>query len=91
MAIHEDIQSVSEHQIYKTLAPLVSVALIGIVGWLLTSIMDLENKALKNEQAIIHIQNDSEDVWDDLEKLQNSVTNLRIHIGNGYNRHHSTK
>ena len=91
MPIHEDIQSVSEHQIYKTLAPLVSVALIGIVGWLLTSIMDLENKALKNEQAIIVIQNDSEDVWDDLEKLQNDVTNLRIHIGNGYNRHHSTR
>ena len=91
MPIHEDIQSVSEHQIYKTLAPLVSVALIGIVGWLLTSIMDLEDKALKNEQSIIVIQNDSEDVWDDLEMLQNDVTKLRIHIGNGYNRHHSTR
>ena len=91
MPIHEDIQSLSQHKIYKTLAPLVSVALIGIVGWLLTSIMDLENKALKNEQSIIVIQNDSEDVWDDLEKLQNDVTNLRIHIGNGYNRHHSTR
>ena len=69
MALHEDIQSVSEHQLYKTLAPLVSVALIGIVGWLLTSIMDLENKSLKNEQAITVIQNDSEDVWDDIEAI----------------------
>ena len=89
MAIHEDIQSVSEHQIYKTLAPLVSVALIGIVGWLLTSIMDLENKALKNEQSIIVIQNDSEDMWDDLENVQREVTNIRIRIGNGYGSPHN--
>ncbi len=88
MALHKDIQSVSEHQLYKTLAPLVSVALIGIVGWLLTSIMDLENKSLKNEQSITVIQNDSEDVWDDIEKLQSDVTNIRIHIGNGYNNPH---
>ena len=88
MALHKDIQSVSEHQLYKTLAPLVSVALIGIVGWLLTSIMDLENKSLKNEQSITVIQNDSEDVWDDIESLQRDVTNIRIRIGNGYNNPH---
>ncbi len=88
MALHKDIQSVSEHQLYKTLAPLVSVALIGIVGWLLTSIMDLENKSLKNEQSITVIQNDSEDVWDDIENLQRDVTNIRIRIGNGYSNPH---
>ena len=88
MALHKDIQSVSEHQLYKTLAPLVSVALIGIVGWLLTSIMDLGNKALKNEQAITVIQNDSEDVWDDIESLQRDVTNIRIRMGNGYSTPH---
>jgi hypothetical protein len=88
MALHKDIQSVSEHQLYKTLAPLVSVALIGIVGWLLTSIMDLENKSLKNEQSITVIQNDSEDVWDDIESLQRDVTNIRIRMGNGYSNPH---
>ncbi len=88
MALHKDIQSVSEHQLYKTLAPLVSVALIGIVGWLLTSIMDLENKSLKNEQSITVIQNDSEDVWDDIESIQRDVTNIRIRMGNGYNNPH---
>ena len=88
MPIHEDIQSVSEHQLYKTFAPLVSVALIGIVGWLFNSIMDLENKALKNEQAITVMQNDSEDMWDDLESVQRDVTNIRIRIGNGYGTPH---
>ena len=89
MAIHEDLSSVSEHQLYKTFAPLVSVALIGIVGWLFSSIMDLENKSLKNEQSITVIQNDSEDMWDDLESVQRDVTNIRIRIGNGYNNPHN--
>ena len=89
MPIHEDLSSVSEHQLYKTFAPLVSVALIGIVGWLFSSIMDLENKSLKNEQAVIVLQSDSNDVWDDIEKLQSDVTNIRIYIGNGSrNPHH---
>ena len=89
MPIHEDLSSVSEHQLYKTFAPLVSVALIGIVGWLFSSIMDLENKALKNEQSITVIQNDSEDMWDDLESVQRDVTNIRIRIGNGDNNPHN--
>jgi len=88
MPIHEDLQSVSEHQIYKSLAPLVSLALVGTVTWLLTMILDLENKSLKNEQSIIVIQSDSDDVWDDIEKLQSDVTNIRIHIGNGYGSPH---
>jgi hypothetical protein len=83
MAIHENIQSVSEHQVYKTLAPIVSFALIGTVGWLFSTVLDLENKALKNEQAIIHIQNDGEDVWDEIEDTRSKVTDLRIYIGNG--------
>lgn len=89
MPIPEDLSSVSEHQLYKTFAPLVSVALIGIVGWLFSSIMDLENKSLKNEQSITVIQSDSEDMWDDLENVQRDVTNIRIRIGNGYNNPHN--
>tara|TARA_R100000655_G_scaffold96189_1_gene138512 strand:- start:105 stop:374 length:270 start_codon:yes stop_codon:yes gene_type:complete len=88
MPIHEDIQDLGEHAIYKTLAPLVSIALVGAVGWLVTSIMELENTALRNEQAIIHMQNDSEDVWEDIEKLQGDVTNLRIYTGNGMRNPH---
>ena len=55
MAIHEDIQSVSEHQIYKTLAPIVSIALVGTVAWMFQLLLDLENKSLKNEQAIVQL------------------------------------
>ena len=45
---------------------------------------------IKNNQAIIVLQSDSEDVWEDIERLQRDVTNIRIHIGNGSrNPHHN--
>ena len=81
MALHKDIQSVSEHQLYKTLAPLVSIALVGTVAWMFQLMLDLENKSLKNEQAIIHMQNDTEDAWTTVEDLRQKVTTLRIHVG----------
>ena len=81
MALHNDIQSVSEHQLYKTLAPLVSIALVGTVAWMFQLMLDLENKSLKNEQAIIHMQNDTEDAWTTVQDLRSKLTNLRIHVG----------
>ena len=48
----------------------------------------LENKTLKNEQAIIHSQQESNDLWDDIEKLESDVTNIRIFVGNGLNKNH---
>jgi len=62
--------------------------MLASITWIFTMVLDLENKSLKNEQAIIVIQNDSEDVWDDIEKLQSDVTNLRIYIGNGSRNPH---
>jgi hypothetical protein len=88
MALHEQIQEVSDHALYKTLAPIATALMLASITWIFTMVLDLENKSLKNEQAIIVIQNDSEDVWDDIEKLQSDVTNLRIYIGNGSRNPH---
>jgi hypothetical protein len=46
-------------------------------------LLDLENKSLKNEQAIIHMQGDSEDVWEDIGSMRTTLTDIRIFIGNG--------
>jgi len=88
MPIHEDIQQISDHSLYKTVAPIATAIMLASISWIFTMVLDLENKSLRNEQAITVIQNDSEDVWDDIEKLQSDVTNIRIHIGNGYGSPH---
>jgi len=88
MPIHEDMQSVSEHALYKTLAPVITAIMLASISWIFTMVLDLENKTLRNEQAIIVIQGDSDDVWEDIERLQRDVTNIRIHIGNGNRNPH---
>ena len=83
-----NLESVIDHSLVKTFTPIAVAALLGTVGWLFTMILDLENKALKNEQAIIHSQQESNDLWDDIEKLETDVTNIRIFVGNGFSKNH---
>lgn len=83
-----NLQSVIDHSLVKTFTPVAVAGLLGIVGWLFTMLLDLENKALRNEQAIIHSQQESTDLWDDIEKLESDVTNIRIYVGNGFQKNH---
>jgi len=86
----KQMENVAEMQLVKALLPFAVAGILAVVSWLFSTVMDLEKKALKNEQAVIVMQSDSDDVWDDIEKLQRDVTNLRIYIGNGgrNNPHH---
>lgn len=82
------MEAVAEQQMVKAILPFAVAGILAVVGWLFSTVMDLEKTALKSAQSIIVIQSDSDDVWDDIEKLQSDVTNLRIYIGNGARNPH---
>ena len=86
----KQMEAVAEQQMVKAVLPFVVAGTMAVVGWLFSTVMELEKTALKKNQAVIVLQSDSDDVWDDIEKLQSDVTNLRIYIGNGgrNNPHH---
>ena len=86
----KQMHAVAEQQMVKAVLPFVVAGTMAVVGWLFSTVMELEKTALKNNQAVIVLQSDSDDVWDDIEELQRDVTNLRIYIGNGgrNNPHH---
>ena len=86
----KQMEAVAEQQMVKAVLPFVVAGTMAVVGWLFSTVMELEKTALKNNQAVIVIQSDSDDLWDDIEELQRDVTNLRIYIGNGSrnNPHH---
>ena len=84
------MEAVAEQQMVKAVLPFLVAGIMAVVGWLFNTVMELEKTALKNSQAVIVFQSDSEDVWEDIERLQRNVTNIRIHIGNGSrNPHHN--
>ena len=82
------MEAVAEQQMVKAVLPFLVAGIMAVVGWLFNTVMELEKTALKNSQAVIVIQSDSEDVWEDIERLQRNVTNIRIHIGNGHRNPH---
>jgi len=84
----KQMEAVAEQQMVKAVLPFVVAGTMAVVGWLFSTVMELEKTALKNNQAVIVMQSDSDDVWEDIEKLQSDVTNLRIYIGNGRNSPH---
>jgi len=85
----KQMEAVAETQIVKAVLPFAVAGVLGVVGWLFSTVMELEKVTIKNSQSVIVIQSDSEDVWDDIEKLQRDVTNIRIYIGNGHRNPHS--
>ena len=82
------MEAVAETQMVKAILPFAVAGILAVVGWLFQTVMQLEKVSLKNEQAVIVLQSDSNDVWDDIEKLQSDVTNIRIYIGNGSRNPH---
>ena len=85
----KQMEAVAEQQMVKAILPFVVAGIMAVVGWLFSTVMQLEKVSLKNEQAVIVLQSDSNDVWDDLEKLTSDVTNIRIYIGNGHRNPHN--
>ena len=86
----KQMESIAEQQLIKAIIPPLFLGLSAVVGWLFSTVMQLEKVSLKNEQAVIVLQSDSDDIWEDIERLQRNVTNIRIHIGNGSrNPHHN--
>ena len=84
------MEAVAEQQMVKAVLPFLVAGIMAVVGWLFNTVMELEKTSLKNEQAVIVFQSDSDDIWEDIERLQRNVTNIRIHIGNGSrNPHHN--
>ena len=83
------MEQIAETKMVRAVLPFMVAGIIAVVGWLFSTVMELEKTALKNNQSVIVLQSDSNDVWDDIEKLQSDVTNIRIYIGNGSrNPHH---
>lgn len=75
------IQAVTEHTLVKTFTPLVVAALLATVGWLFSTVMDVEKIALENSTHIKHLHMAEEDFGKQIEQVQSKLTDLRINVG----------
>ena len=75
------IQAVTEHTLVKTFTPLVVAGLMGIVGWLFATVMDVEKLARDNKLPIEHLHMAEETFGEQMEEVEKTLTDLRINVG----------
>ena len=76
-----NIQAVVEHNLVKTFTPLIVAGLMGIVGWLFATVMDVESLALKNSLHIEHLHMAEENFESQMKDVEATLTDLRINVG----------
>ena len=80
MAI-DKIKAVKEHQLIKTFMPLVMAGLVAGVTFLFTTLGEVENLALQNKLQLEHLHEAEEDFGEKMEKMEEILTDLRVHVG----------
>ena len=76
-----NIQAVAEHALVKTFTPLVVAGLMGIVGWLFATVMDVEKIARDNALHIKHLHMAEENFESQMKDVEATLTDLRINVG----------
>ena len=76
-----NIQAVAEHALVKTFTPLIVAGLMGIVGWLFATVMDVEKIARDNALHIKHLHMAEENFESQMEEVEKTLTDLRINVG----------
>ncbi len=75
------VQAVVEHSLVKTFTPLAVAALLAIVGWLFSTVMDVEKLALENSTHIKHLHMAEENFESQMKDVESKLTDLRINVG----------
>jgi len=75
------LQSVVDHNLVKTFTPLAVAALLATVGWLFSTVMDVEKLALENSTHIIHLQTAEGAFGTQMKQVESTLTDLRINVG----------
>ena len=78
---NKTVQAVVEHSMVKTFTPLAVAGLLGIVGWLFNTVMDVEKLALENATHIKHLHMAEETFGEQMEQVESTLTDLRINVG----------
>jgi len=75
------VQSVVDHSLVKTFTPLAVAALLATVGWLFSTVMDVEKLALENSTHIKHLHMAEETFEKQIEEVEKTLTDIRINVG----------
>ena len=75
------LSAAADHALVKTFTPLVVAALLAIVGWLFTTVMELEENIQQNNIHIEHLHMAEGKFEKEMEDITKTLTDIRINLG----------
>ena len=75
------LSAAADHALVKTFTPLVVAALLAIVGWLFTTVMELEENIQQNNIHIEHLHMAEGKFEKEMEYITKTLTDIRINLG----------
>ena len=75
------LAAAADHALVRTFTPLIVFAMMGILGWLFTTVLDLEETVSQHTIQLKHLHMAEETFGEQMEDLEKTVTDLRINVG----------
>jgi len=81
-SVNGTFSAVSEHSLVKAATPFVVAAILGVCGWLFTSVMSLEQQVkLLNEGTVHNLEEKVDGLSSKIDAMNVILTDLRVSLG----------
>ena len=80
-------QSVFEHNVVKIGTPALGIILLSIVTWLFNTVLQLDETIQQHTIHLEHLHMAEEEFGDKMEKVETTLTDLRIQVGRNIGSH----
>ena len=80
-------QSVFEHNVVKIGTPVLGILLLSIVTWLFQTVLTLDEVIQQHTIHLEHLHEAEENFGEQMEKVQTTLTDLRIQVGRNIGSH----
>ena len=81
-SVNGTLSAVSEHSLVKASVPFLVAAIVGVCGWLFTSVMSLEQQVkLISEGTVHNLEEKVDSLSDKIDAMNVILTDLRVSLG----------
>ena len=82
MAISDQMSAVAEHGLVKALTPFIVAGILGVCGWLFTSVMSLEQQVKLLSDGTVHsLEEKVQGLSNRIDTMNVILTDLRVSLG----------
>jgi len=81
------MNEIANHEIIRMLTPFLVALILGVCGWLFSSVLSLQQKVtLLNDGTVHNLEKRMDTISEQIEKMNVLLTDVRVSLGGGVRR-----